>query len=174
MALNLVRKVKQNVMEKTDRINLNGGWRNTKVEAFINSCEYDMEQKDVEALDFRVRRFLMKNEELEQMVWERLFQKVWNPDDDPIFNWIIQGMDKKTLEHILKGLRESNVDNAEDECEFDPLQRDLYEEGEEDNFDYGMVDYDDGEEECVWEEDCDEEKEDDGWDEFQKLPGIRI
>lgn len=160
MGLNVVRRVKQDKMGETDRINLDDTLSFIKVEEFISSCKYDIEQGDLGVLDFRVHRFLMKNEDLEQMVWKRLFKEIWNPEGS-VFYWLIKNMDKKTLERILKRIGEANMDNVEDECEFDSFQFDTYEEGEE----YEGEEYDF---ECGLVE-CDEREDDDGWDEFQKL-----
>lgn len=151
MALTLNRKVVKN--DKKERIGVYGKLKSIKAEQFINSCEYDMKEGDVQALAFRVRRFLEKNEELEQMVLEGLFAKVWNPDKEPILHWLLERMDKKTLEHALQKLGKSDIVDEEDEC-----KNDLF------NFDPWEFNYDDEEG-----DDSDGEDDDFDWDEFERL-----
>ena len=93
MALTLSKKC---AIEEKSTIDMEKENNRKKVDSFVNSCDYDIKEGDLDMLVYRVYQFNQKYKNLDQDVILGLFKKAW-VENNPILKWILESMDEKTL-----------------------------------------------------------------------------
>lgn len=120
MALTLSRRC---AIEEKSTMDMERENRNKKVDPFVNSCDYDIKEGNLDVLMYRVNQFKHKYKNLDQDVMLGLFKKIW-VENNPILKWILENMDEKTMrsafgDWILEGDEKNDDENDEDEFEED-------------------------------------------------------
>ena len=120
MALTLSRRC---AIEEKSTMDMERENRNKKVDPFVNSCDYDIKEGNLDVLMYRVNQFKHKYKNLDQDVMLGLFKKIW-VENNPILKWILENMDEKTMRSafgdcILEGDEKNDDENDEDEFEED-------------------------------------------------------
>ena len=93
MALTLSKKC---AIEEKSTIDMEKENNRKKVDSFVNSCDYDIKEGDLDMLVYRVYQFNQKYKNLDQDVILGLFKKAW-VENNPILKWILENMDEKTM-----------------------------------------------------------------------------
>ena len=93
MALTLSKKC---AIEEKSTMDMEKENNRKKVDSFVNSCDYDIKEGDLDMLVYRVYQFNQKYKNLDQDVILGLFKKAW-VENNPILKWILESMDEKTL-----------------------------------------------------------------------------
>ena len=93
MALTLSKKC---AIEEKSTIDMEKENNRKKVDSFVNSCDYDIKEGDLDMLVDRVNQFNQKYKNLDQDVILGLFKKAW-VENNPILKWILENMDEKTM-----------------------------------------------------------------------------
>ena len=94
-----------------------------KVKSFVDSCDYDIKEGNLDVLMYRVNQFNRKYGNLAQDVMLGLFKKIC-VENNPMLKWIINNMDEKAMryafgEWIMEEIMEEGEDDDDDEFEED-------------------------------------------------------
>ena len=66
-----------------------------KVKSFVDSCDYDIKEGNLDVLVYRVYQFNHKYKNLDQDVMLDLFKNLVK--NNPMLKWIVENMDETTL-----------------------------------------------------------------------------
>ena len=92
MALTLSKKC---AIEEKSTMDMEKENNRKKVDSFVNSCDYDIKEGDLDMLVYRVYQFNQKYKNLDQDVMLDLFKNLVK--NNPMLKWIVENMDETTL-----------------------------------------------------------------------------